>query len=517
MNRSNKELDAEILERERDETTARTKPHNKRAHRTDTAAQLAEMNAKYCVVQHGQSVDVLMFKRHTQMVGAYQHVRHVPTFLSFESLRNKHCNHTVLIAERKNGVEMTTPKMLGHWWLKHPQRRQYDGVTFRPGGTEVIDNHLNLWKGWGVEPKRGDWSLMREHIYAVLAASDEVADDYIMNWLAWCVQHPDQRAEVALVLKGKRGSGKGTLGNAVMRLFGQHAIHISSADHLAGRFNFHLRDACFLFADEAYWPGNRSAEGALKRLITEPTLFIEGKNRNGELAANMLHVMMASNEDWVVPAGERERRYATFEASECHVQDESWFGPLYAQLDDGGYAAMLFDLLRRDIAGWHPRRLPKTGVALLEQQRLSLPPLDSWWVELLESGTLDGTDPLHPNRAVSNTYDREIVETDGYGGTRTRYVKQRGLYDQARSIEPRLRHHTSDHALGHFLSEQGCVSRKALRRRGWWFPDLLKARKAWETRFPGWSWRSPEIKAWSYPEDGDDADDQADDPDEASH
>ena len=72
--------------------------------------------------------------------------------------------------------------------------------------------------------------------------------------------------------------GKGTLGNALVRIFGQHATHISSVDHLAGRFNAHLRDACFLFADEAWWPGDKSAEGTLKRLITEPTLFIEAKN-----------------------------------------------------------------------------------------------------------------------------------------------------------------------------------------------------------------------------------------------
>ena len=59
------------------------------------------------------------------------------------------------------------------------------------------------------------------------------------------------------------------------------ATHISSVDHLAGRFNAHLRDACLLFADEAYWPGDRSDEGTLKRLITEPTLFIEAKGRDG--------------------------------------------------------------------------------------------------------------------------------------------------------------------------------------------------------------------------------------------
>jgi hypothetical protein len=32
-----------------------------------------------------------------------------------------------------------------------------------------------------------------------------------------------------------------------------------------------------LFADEAFWAGDRKGEGALKRMVTEPTLFIEQK------------------------------------------------------------------------------------------------------------------------------------------------------------------------------------------------------------------------------------------------
>ena len=54
-----------------------------------------------------------------------------------------------------------------------------------------------------------------------------------------------------------------------------------------------------------------------------------------------------------------------------------------------------------------------------------------------------GADPDEPHRAVSNSYQREIEIEDksGYGGTttQTRYVNQRGIYDQARQIEPRLK------------------------------------------------------------------------------
>ena len=345
----------------------------------------------------------------------------------------------------------------------------------------MINGNLNLWQGWAFEPSEGDWSKLRDHIWIVVASRRKEVFDYVMNWLAWCIQHPDQRAEVVVVMQGKRGAGKGTVGNAMCKLLGQHALQISSAEHLVGRFNGHLRDCVLLFADEAYWPGNKGAEGTIKRLVSEPTIFIEAKGRDGVEAANMLHVMMASNEDWVVPAGERERRYFVLKVSDERLQDHGWFKAINDQLENGGYGAMLYDLLNHDLGDFHPRQLPKCN-DLTSQQALSLSPMDSWWVELLEDGTLAGCDPNEPNRAVSNKYEYKVVV-----GMSDRWVTRLGLYDQARNIEPRLRQR-SDHALGQYLAEQGCDnSRKVMRRRGWTFPKLSECRANWEARFPAGS------------------------------
>ena len=94
------------------------------------------------------------------------------------------------------------------------------------------------------------------------------------------MQHPDQQAEVALVFIGERGTGKGNSGKALCKIFGQHSLHLSSPEHLTGRFNSHLRQCSFLFGDECYGPKDKSAEGTLKRIITEDTLTIEAKGRD---------------------------------------------------------------------------------------------------------------------------------------------------------------------------------------------------------------------------------------------
>ena len=176
-------------------------------------------------------------------------------------------------------------------------------------------------------------------------------------------------------------------------------------------------------------------------------MFIEAKGRDAVEVPNRLHVVMASNEHWIVPASEDERRYAVFQVSDAHKQDEAWFGPLAAQMRSGGYEAMLYDLLHMDIGDWHPRRIPRTG-ALLQQQARNLSPEDAWWCELLEVGVLWGADPKQPSHAVSNAWKQE-----SFSGLKD----HKGLYDQARAVSPRMRG-LSDHLLGAILSGHGCTN-----------------------------------------------------------
>jgi Family of unknown function (DUF5906)/RepB DNA-primase from phage plasmid len=488
-------LDKLVIDERAKQAYARELPaksEQEQAAKAEAERLLTELNAHNCIVLDGARTRVLRFEEVEHDAGGEHYVYHVPTFLRFEDFRNLYLNRRIVVDDRSRDV--------GNWWLHHPQRRQYDGIIFKPADEPIVNGKLNLWRGWGVTPMRGQWDLMREHIYQVLAARDEDVDDYIIKWIAWAAQHPGEQAEVALVFVGDRGTGRGTLGKVLCKIFGQHARHISSPTHLTGRFNAHMRQCSFLFGDECYAPDDKGAEGQLKRLITEPTLQIEPKGRDPIEEPNRLHVVLASNADWVVPAGAHERRFVVQEAADTYRQDPNWFGPIYKQLKTGGYEAMLFDLLERDLGDWHPRQIVRTA-ALVGQQEKSLSPLDTWWLELLQTGVLNGADPLRPDRAVSNRYEEEeVIATGGYGGKRTRKVFRDGLYDQARRISPKLRGE-SDTALGRYLSQQGCKGGGGdcwvRRRRGWQFPPLAECRQRWLERFPGTVWRDPETTEWT--------------------
>jgi hypothetical protein len=334
---------------------------------------LAELNRDNCVVLDGARTKVLRFEDDEYDAGGEHYVYRVSTFLTFDDFRNFYLNRHIMAGKPPKQVS------IGSWWLGHPDRRQYRGVIFKPGGEGVVDGKLNLWRGWGVEPKRGEWGLLREHMYEVMAARDDDVDRYTFNWIAWAVQHPAEQAETAIVFIGEPGTGKGTLGKALCRIFGPHALHLSAAEDLTGKFNAHLRQCSFLFGDECCGPKDKRAEGQLKRMITENTLMIEPKGRDKVRVQNRLHTMLASNHDHVIPASAYERRYVVNRVADTHRQDAQWFEPIYQQLKNGGYEAMLFELLDHNLGDWHPRQIVRTA-ALAEQQEKSLEPLDAWFL-----------------------------------------------------------------------------------------------------------------------------------------
>jgi hypothetical protein len=311
---------------------------------------------------------------------------------------------------------------------------------------------------------------MKEHIAEILAEGSAEQLDYIMRWSAWAVQHPGERAEVSLVFRGDKGSGKGTFAHTMRRLFGQHGLHISNSKHLVGAFNAHLRNCLFLFADEAFWAGDKQGESVLKALITEPVLMIEQKGVDATQWRNRVHLIMAANAEWVVPASHDERRYAMFNVSNKRLQNETYFNKLYDELENGGLEAMLYDLLRAKLGDWHPRKIPHTE-ALREQKIRSMTNLQEWWEQLLQEATIPAAPKDTPDVAMA-VY----------------------LMNHAREFAPRLRDLTPA-ALGRFLSEHGCIKLHRTSGNAWRFPELPKARAEWERRYQGWRW-GHDVEHW---------------------
>lgn len=392
-----------------------------------------------------------------------------------EAIRKHLDNRSVIVANVKGDQ---SKKPLGSWWIKHPKRRQYEGVVFDPSPSADHPDLYNLWRGWSVEPKQGDWSLMKRLLKDVLCGGNEQSFEYVLKWSAFMVQHPHVAAEVAVVFRGAKGAGKGTFARALMNLAGLHGLQVAQTEHFTGRFNEHLSDKIFLFVDEGIWGGDKKLEGAVKNLITEPNLTFEGKNKPIVSGPNRLHVMIASNEDWVVPASNDERRFAIFEADHLARNElpENFFDKLHRQMKDGGNAAMLHELMDMNIEDWHPRQNVPVTEALVDQklEGLRSDPIAFWWYRKLEDGVLNclvGVDNWQKSPILAGSQDKDSLIDD--------------LSAQARAMGKRAEF--SKTKLARSLKEFG-VDVKVRGDNGgrcWRLPILDEARSEFETWLGG--------------------------------
>lgn len=270
-------------------------------------------------------------------------------------------------------------------WLQNEHRRQYDRIIFSP--EQDIPACYNLWRGFSCVPRKGDCSLYLEHIRDNIAGGDEVVFKYILGFMADAVQNPASLPGVALIMRGDEGVGKGVFATEFGKLFGQHFIQVSTSKHLVGNFNAHLKDGLLVFADEALWAGDKSAQGTLNAMITESLRVIEHKGKDATTVANYLRVIMASNHDWVVPAGPTARRFFVVDVLAHKMQDARYFAAIRKQMDKGGRQALLYFLQEYDLTGFDVRAFPRTA-ALLDQQIRSMGPEDKFWFERLRKKEL---------------------------------------------------------------------------------------------------------------------------------
>lgn len=352
-------------------------------------------------------------------------------------------------------------------WMQSPLRRNYDGLVFEPG-RDVGKRWYNMWRGFSVEPADTPthWALdmWLEHARDNVCGGDEQLCIWLLSWFAHLIQKPYEKPLVAVVFKGKKGTGKNALIERLGKLLNGHFLLTSRRRYITSNFTMHLQKCLMFVMDEAFWSGDKEAEGVVKDLITGDKHVIEPKGKESYSVRNLTRIAVIGNEEWVVPASADERRWAVFNVGVGRQQDRDYFERMRIGLDEGGNKHLLRYLMDYRITA-DVNNAPKT-LGLLEQKLASLEPFEQWWYSCLTDGTINHSD-FGEGWPV-------FIQSETLRNAFARYAKERNI----RSRFPDTRE------IGRLL-EKVCPGRKHTRQKsngpyGEKLPSLQEAREQWD-------------------------------------
>lgn len=426
---------------------------------TDAIQAMRAVNATYFMLSDGGKTYVGHFDT---VRGRQELVR--STVTDFKNLVN-----SPVVIDTGDGTKV---EPIGELWHRSRFKRVFTGV-----GTYITSDcppsHINLWRGWPYEPKEGDWSLMKDHLYRIICAENAHLYLWLIAWCARAVQRPEEPAGTAFVMTGPQGAGKGTFARYLGELFGRGYYHVTRSGDVTHKFATWKEGCIFAFIDESVFAGDPSVRGELKAMVTEPRLTVEGKGMPIREIENRLHMVFATNEDHAVWVEQTDRRWTVTKVSGSRIGDFAYFDAIEKEWKNGGREAMLHDLMKLDLQAYEAEhdlnswRVVETGEREV-QKKLSLPPHVEWLL-----GRIDEEDLLDLKGAMfGETSWPELVSTTYLHQKYCEYMRGQG-----RPI--------SLTRFGIFLSELGFSSSDQhkdvvvtgeVREHGAWLPVKKKAK-----------------------------------------
>jgi len=274
--------------------------------------------------------------------------------------------------------------------LMNSKCSKVDKIEYAPGlpnkFTKKRTNYINTYIDDTHKGIKGDVTPWLE-LFEVLGWGGEKRD-HIMDFLAYTIQHPEDKINHAIILGGGEGIGKDTLIWPIVTAMGRNATIIQGSDLLLN-FNSYLLNTKLLQINEID-AGNyvqaQAVSNKIKGFITAPpdTININEKMVPSFSIQNKVNVIMGTNETRPVIMAMDSRRYY-FLWSYLNIHDESghnvlprymrYYKELWAWLKADGWKYCIEALYQRDVSQFDPGATPPTTDDLIDVRESSMDPV----------------------------------------------------------------------------------------------------------------------------------------------
>jgi hypothetical protein len=278
----------------------------------------------------------------------------------------------------------TTKKPVAPAWLQWEQRHELACVTYRPGLPRIVDHEYNYWRGWGVEPKRGDasrWRALLEHLFG----KDVGARTWFEQWCAWPLQHPGDKLFTAAVVWGRvQGTGKTLVGHSLMQIYGANAAELEE-QHLTSPYNEWAENKQFVLGDEitsgehvTNASQKRAVADRLKGMITRKRLRLNPKYVPSFEVPDCINYYFTSNHPDSFFVEDTDRRYFIWEVLATALERAFYVDYTDWLYKRGGASELFYHLLRVDCKGFDAQGAAPMTMAKELMAAGSLSDLGTW-------------------------------------------------------------------------------------------------------------------------------------------
>lgn len=231
--------------------------------------------------------------------------------------------------------------------------------------------YLNTFMGIENEPKECNEDLYKPFIDHIQGTLDQEPAEYMLNFFSDIFQNIAVKPGVMPIIKGKPGTGKSIIGEAISAMLGSRiACSIPCGAVFDSTFNGRLSHKIFISLDELnlYGAGNKNANETLKVMITDPYFSVNKKFVN-QLSEKSYHRYMATtNIDYAVHIDTSDRRYAVFVANDKYIGNYEHFNKIgQMMLNKEALSGLAFFLKSRQITK-NIKIIPQTEARALIQK-----------------------------------------------------------------------------------------------------------------------------------------------------
>ena len=327
-------------------------------------------------------------------------------------------------------------------------------VACRPGQPRLIWENGTVTVNTWIEPHYRQLAGEGQDLGAIddfleVVFQRQAERETILNWLAWCLQHEDDKPAWAPFLYSRtKGSGKSTFCHLVTKLFGEaNSVTQNNVDKLTSRFNMTALQSKLVISEELQLKPDSTQSNALKTYITEKVTLAEMKGQEAERIEQCCCFLFTTNHLPIWIEGEDRRYYVVEIDHDGHAMGprsedfQSIVAKEKAALEDPEQLAILYrKLMARDIPTTFNAKslnIEKDGTAIMQRiqgatTQVTLDMLEEYLNELGRN-TISQSKLAHVARTDLNTSVNALRHMMTELGWNRQKVKW-GRVDHARAI-----------------------------------------------------------------------------------